>query len=443
MPVGESENCSGGGVMRIVKRSVLTALIVLLALPVTLGATGTQEAVPTGPVNIVYWRSLTGVAGEAQEELVKRFNESQDKVIVESQFQGAYADLIQKILAGLAAGTVPDVVLLDSPFVVLFAKDGVLVPLDSFVTKDKAGFKLDDYIPGLLQDGYYDKKLYAVPFMRSTPLLYYNAEMFKEVGLPDRAPKTWDEFREFSKKLTVVSGAETTRFGSAFTLSTTSAHWYFQGAVYAYGGQVSDDNFGIYLNEAPALAAATLWQNMVFKDKTAIGSLDPHTEFLNKRVGMVFGSTGSMGNLFSRATFKVAAAFMPGQVKTLVPVGGSVLAMTSTDKARQAGAWEFMKYMTNAASVSYLVQKTGYMPNSQSSINHPDTVAYFNQYPERKVALDQLKYTRPQASVISLGKGTEILRQMLEKLLVGNMDPAKVMAETSVALTKEYNETFK
>ena len=429
--------------MRVARITALAVMVALLAAPVALWATGVQEQAPQGPVNIVYWRSLTGVAGEAQEELVKRFNESQNRVIVESQFQGAYADLIQKLLAGLAAGTVPDVVLLDSPFVVLFAKDGVLVPLDDLVAKDRSGFKLADYIPGLLQDGYYDKKLYAVPFMRSTPLLYYNAEMFKEAGLPDRAPKTWDEFREFSRKLTVVSGAETTRFGAAFTTSTTTAHWYFQGAVYAYGGQISDEKFGIHLSAAPAIQAATLWQDMVFKDKTAFGSLDPHTEFLNKRVGMVFGSTGSMGNLFSRATFPVAAAFMPGQVQNLVPVGGAVLAMTSTDKAKQAAAWEFMKYMTNADSQAYIVPKTGYMPNSQSAINHPETVAYFAQYPQRKVAIEQLQYTRPQASVISLGKGTEILRQMVEKLLVGNMNPATVMAETSAALTKEYNDTFK
>ena len=429
--------------MRVARISALALMVALLAAPVALWATGVQEQAPQGPVNIVYWRSLTGVAGEAQEELVKRFNESQNRVIVEAQFQGTYADLIQKLLAGLAAGTVPDVVLLDSPFVVLFAKDGVLVPLDDLVAKDRSGFKLADYIPGLLQDGYYDKKLYAVPFMRSTPLLYYNAEMFKEAGLPDRAPKTWDEFREFSRKLTVVSGADTTRFGAAFTTSTTTAHWYFQGAVYAHGGQISDEKFGIHLSEAPAIKAATLWQDMVFKDKTAFGSLDPHTEFLNKRVGMVFGSTGSMGNLFSRATFPVAAAFLPGQVQNLVPVGGAVLAMTSMDKAKQLAAWEFMKYMTNSDSQAYIVPKTGYMPNSQSAINHPETVAYYAQYPERKVAIEQLQYTRPQASVISLGKGTEILRQMVEKLLVGNVDPATVMAETTTALEKEYNDTFK
>ena len=426
------------------KRYVLVLLIALLALGTTaVWAGAAAEQAPEGPVKIVYWRSLTGVAGEVQEELVARFNASQEKVIVESQFQGAYAEILQKLLAALAAGELPDVVLLDSPFVALFAKDGALVSLDQFVKKDKTGFDLDDYIPGLIQDGYYDGSLYAMPVMRSTPLLYVNGDMLVEAGLPRRAPKTWDEFREFSKKVSKYNAAgEPIQLGAGFTMGQTSAHWYFQGAVYSFGGLVSDEQFNIHLTEEPAVKLATLWQDMVFKDKTAMPS-NSHDDFLNRKVAMVFGSTGSMGNLLSRADFNVIPAFMPGQVQNLVPVGGSVLAMTSTDKFRQDAAWEFMKYMTSAEANSEIVIKTGYMPVSKSSMNYPATVAYYETNPVRKVAVDQLQFTRPQASVISLGKGTEILRQMIEKLLIGNMDPKKVMEETSADLLKEYNDSFK
>ena len=75
-----------------------------------------------------------------------------------------------------------------------------------------------------------------------------------------------------------------------------------------------------------------------------------HVNPCNKKVAMVFGSTGSMGNVMSRATFKVLPAFIPGQVRNGVPVGGSVLAMPSTDKWRQWASWEFMKYFTGTDS---------------------------------------------------------------------------------------------
>lgn len=426
------------------KRSLIWILLLVAMLVSTgsLWAAAQAEQKPEGPIKIVYWRSLTGVAGDSQDEIVRRFNESRSDIIVEAQFQGAYAEILQKLQAALAAGEVPDLVLLDSPHLQIFAKDGVLVNLDDFVKKEKADF-LKDYIPGLLADGYYQGSLYALPVLRSTPLLYVNGDMLEAAGLPRRAPATWDEFREYSKKLTITNAAgEQIQVGAGFTTTVTSGHWYFQGAVYAYGGLVSDENFGVHLTEEPAVAVATLWQDMVFKDKTAIPS-NSHNDFLNKKVAMVFGSTGSMGNLVSRADFQVIPAFLPGQKQNLVPVGGSVLAMPSSDKWRQWAAWEFMKFMTGTESQAYLAEKTGYMPNSTSARNHPDLVAYYAKNPHWKVALDQLQYVRPQASVISLPKGTEIIRQMLEKLLIAQIDPKQVMKETKAELEKEYNENFK
>ena len=206
-----------------------------------------------------------------QDELVEQFNASQSEVSAEAQFQGAYADLVQKLQAALAAGSVPDLVLLDSPFVALFAKDDVLVALDKFASNKKTGVDLKDFIPGLLEDGYYKGKLYALPFMRSTPLLYFNRDMFAAAGLPDRAPDTWDEFRDFCRKMT--KGDQ--QYGASFTLSTTTAHWYLQGAIYAFGGEVSDKNFKVKLESPQAIAAAQFWQDMVFKDKIALAANPP------------------------------------------------------------------------------------------------------------------------------------------------------------------------
>ncbi|NLK14101.1 MAG: ABC transporter substrate-binding protein [Spirochaetales bacterium] len=423
------------------KKGIFILVVMLIATTFLFAAAKAEEQKPDR-IEILYWRGLTGVAGEAQEEIVRRFNESRDDIHVVVEFQGAYAEILQKMQAALAAGDVPDLVLLDSPHLQIFAKDEAVQNLDRFVKAEGKGF-LDDYVPGLLADSYYDGSLYALPALRSTPLLYVNADAFVEAGLPKRAPKTWEEFREFAKKLTKVNDrGETTQYGVGFTLGATTAHWYFQGAVYAYDGRVSDEKFNMYLHEEPAVKAATLWQDMVFKDKTGVPSTT-HDDLFTGKVAMVFGSTGSMGNVMRRASFEVIPAFIPGQVRNGVPVGGSVIAMPSTDKWRQWAAWEFLKFFTSPESQAYLAEMTGYMPSRISSAQVPSLVEYYNKNPHWQVAIDQLKYVQPQASVISLPKGTEILRQMVEKLLIGNQDVRKVMAETEADLIKEYNENFK
>jgi len=401
-----------------------------------------QVAAP-GATKITYWRALTGAAGDTQDELVRKYNDSQQDIFVDVQFQGAYAELMQKLLAGLAAGEVPDLVLLDSPFLVLFAKDGVLVPLDKFAADPQVGMDLGQFIPGLLADSYYKGTLYGLPLMRSTPLLYFNRDMFKEAGLPDRVPETWDEFKEFCAKLSKVENGEPVRWGVSFTMGLTTAHWYFQGAVYAFDGEVTDEDFNSKLTEPGAKAAAQLWQDLVFKEKTAIpGIEDAQNDFLNQRVGMVFGSTGSYANLLSKATFQLGAGFMPAQVQRLVPVGGSVIAMTSTDEARQAATWEFMKWFTSPENNAYVVEKTGYMPTSPAALEVPSLQAFFEAHPERMVAVEQLQYARPQGTFMSLAKGSEILRVAVEKLLVAGTPVDQVMEEASAELKAEYEETF-
>lgn len=405
----------------------------------------TAAPVAKAPVKIVYWRALSGAPGDAQEELAKRFNASQKEVEVEVQFQGTYPELQRKLQAALAARTTPDVVMFDSPQMPYFAKNGALAPLDD-LAKGADGVDLKNFIPGLLADGYFDGKLYAMPFARSTPILYYNRDMFKEVGLPDRAPETWDEFAEFCKKLVKKEGAETKRVGYAVQMGTTTAHWYFQEMLYAYGNDVSDDKFKVLIDQPEGIAAAKFLQDLILQG-IAIPGTGPdgaQGEFTNQRSGLHFGSTGSLVNIISTSKFQVGVGFMPAAKRRQVPIGGSVLSVLSaSSKEKQAAAWKFIKYMTNPESNVYFVQKTGYMPISTSAVNSPEMKEFLAKNPAFKVAVDQLQFVRPQASIISVPEGTEIFRQLVEKLTVGKIDPTTVMKEASAALTKAYNETFK
>lgn len=85
------------------------------------------------------------------------------------------------------------------------ASTGMAMPLDDLIAADGDEGKayIDDFLSGFMEDSYVDGKIYSIPFQRSTEILFYNKDAFKEVGLdPEKAPATWDELVEDAKLLT-------------------------------------------------------------------------------------------------------------------------------------------------------------------------------------------------------------------------------------------------
>ena len=95
------------------------------------------------------------------------------------------------------------------------------MPLDDLIAADGDEGKayIDDFLSGFMEDSYVDGKIYSIPFQRSTEILFYNKDAFKEVGLdPEKAPATWDELVEDAKLLTNEN-----RYGVGIALNSGSA----------------------------------------------------------------------------------------------------------------------------------------------------------------------------------------------------------------------------
>ncbi|HET9304308.1 MAG TPA: hypothetical protein VFO20_16175, partial [Propionibacteriaceae bacterium] len=60
-----------------------------------------------GPVDVLYWGSYSAELGEAEQAIVQMFNDSQQDVRVEYQFQGTYEETAQKLTAALQARQAP------------------------------------------------------------------------------------------------------------------------------------------------------------------------------------------------------------------------------------------------------------------------------------------------------------------------------------------------
>ena len=124
-------------------------------------------------------------------------------------YAGTYQETIVKALTAHKAGAAPATsVLLSTDMFTLIDEDAI-VPIDDFVKTDDDKKWLQSFFPGFMLNSQTGGKTWGIPFQRSTVVMYWNKELFKEAGLdPEKAPNTWDEQVEFAKKLTKRDGSD-------------------------------------------------------------------------------------------------------------------------------------------------------------------------------------------------------------------------------------------
>ena len=173
------------------KRFVLLFLSVLLLAGFTFSVT-----------TIEFWHAMSGQRVPLIENMVKDFEALHPDIKVNIQFTGSYPETISKLIAAVQSKNAPHVVQIYEIGTRIMIDSGVIVPAQELLDKDPTfdvGVLLDPIVNYYTVDG----KLYSMPFNSSTALLYYNKTLFKEAGLdPNKPPKTYDEFLEYSRLLT-------------------------------------------------------------------------------------------------------------------------------------------------------------------------------------------------------------------------------------------------
>jgi sn-glycerol 3-phosphate transport system substrate-binding protein len=410
------------------------------ASPTPAAASPTAPAMVTSPgstVKVVYWGSFSGNLGEAEQGMVKRFNESQKDVVVDYQYQGNYEETAQKLTQALAAGTTPDIVLLSDVWWFKFYLNDVLLPLNDLFAANKIDTK--DYVDPLIEEGTRKGVVYWVPFARSTPLFYYNKQVWQEAGLPDRGPQTWAEFLEWVPKLLKKEGDKTTRYAFAHPSAASYIAWLFQPVVWQHGGRYSDPDFTIRIQEDPAVEAGRLYLASV-RDGWAVPTKDLNAEFVNGGAAAMMASTAALRGITNAAKFPVGTAFLPEGPKGFgCCTGGAGLAiLKNKPKEIQEAAFKYLAFATDPENTMWWSQNTGYMPVRKSATASQEMQNFYKENPNFKTAVEQLPKTRPQdAARVWIPNGDQIIGKGLERVTVQQEDPASVFADVAKTLERE------
>ncbi|RAP75176.1 ABC transporter substrate-binding protein [Paenibacillus montanisoli] len=388
---------------------------------------------PAEKIKIKYWYAFGEKIEEAKQHLVQEFNASQDKYEVVAEHQGNYDDLHAKVQAAFAAGDAPAVTDLEIASTGVFARSGMLQELTEYAERDKDELQLDDFNKGLMGNAYVDGKLFGLPFMRSTPILYKNVTMLKEAGLDPAGPKTWGELEEYSRVL-----KEKGKLG----MTVPADIWFYEGLVAQSGGQMlSDDGKSVLFNSPEGVEPVAFWKKLATEKliKIPVGDEAGATadkDFANQLSAFKFASTaGVTGTLeIAKANgFEMETAFMPSNKSYGVPTGGCQLVMTSksSDEEKEA-AWAFIKFMTTKENTIYQHKHVGYLPTRMSAVESEEMQEHFKQFPQYKVAFDQLEYARPRPMETAYPEVAKLIREAIEKaILTPDVEPKAALDEAA------------
>ncbi|MBH0774865.1 ABC transporter substrate-binding protein [Nocardia bovistercoris] len=361
-----------------------------------LGSTANESAAPTATipelgkdqqVSIVFESYNYGLAGawtDTFNALITDFQTKHPNIKVTAQKpQGnspnPATDTISSIQNQMVAGAPPDVAQLgfsDLDFTInsLQAKS-----LDGLVGKDAVQKNFDGakhaFAPRARTLADWNGQTYGVPFVFSTPVLYFNATLFTEAGLdPANPPKTWQQVAEAAAAINGKTGK-----GGIYVdcLTKTAKDWCFQSMVRSNGGRViSEDRTKLTYAEDPAVEVARQAQDLVRTGgMPVLQQKQGYEAFGRGEIGMILETSAIQGNFVKGAEGKwdLRSAPMPsyGSKPTVPTNSGASLYILSNDPAKQRASWELIKYLTSEEAYMKISQGIGYLPLRTGLLSDP------------------------------------------------------------------------
>jgi multiple sugar transport system substrate-binding protein len=209
---------------------------------------------------------------------------------------------------------------------------------------------------------------YGIPWTLSTPVLFYNPQLFKQAGLnPADPPATWAEVDKDAQAIKAKTSASGINVG-CIGVATSGNDWCLQGILGSDGGSVISANGASTTFDSPQdIAAVTTLQGLA-KDGSMVDltSTQMTQEFAAGKLAMAVNTSALQGGLLTAigSRFTLMDAPMPGFPGHMVTPtnSGSALMIFTKDTAKQRAAWKLMAWLTDPESETTITEKIGYPP---------------------------------------------------------------------------------
>jgi len=311
-----------------------------------------------------------------QEKQFEKLNPDIDIIGVEYEWEGP------TFAVQLAGGSLPDV------FTVPFTDAKTLLENKQLmdVTDEMKDLGYTDSFNPIILDAVTgdDGHIYGFPRQAYANALSYNRQLFEAAGLdPDTPPTTWDEVREYAKKISDATG----KAGYSQMAINNTGGWQLTTATAARGGRTQTDNedgtaTSTIDNDATKAALEFLhdlkWEDNSFGSKIDLDWGSINQEFAAGNIGMY--TTGSdiytaLVRDFGLDPDVYGMTVIPVEGEDGGPLGGgdiAVMSPTIDDKTKAAGVkWIDWYYMQKLLNEDAAVQDAKALAASDQAVGTP------------------------------------------------------------------------
>jgi len=218
------------------------SLILALAIVVATAVAGAQT------VTIKWADHWQDLRADGYAELIAAFEAKHPNIRVEYITGNEEAILVQ-----IAGGIAPDIFTAGDATVGSRVRDGMALPLNEFIEKDKLNLR-EHFVPGALDSAYVNGVQYGLPKIYSVFQPWINLDYLDEAALPvPQRGWTLSDFEEYMRVLTIFGpDGEVVRHGT--TRPRESLSWWFVN-----GGHIVDPESHTAAFTEPAFLDTIAW----------------------------------------------------------------------------------------------------------------------------------------------------------------------------------------
>jgi sn-glycerol 3-phosphate transport system substrate-binding protein len=380
-------------------------------------------------------------------------------VQIELRVASSYRDNLNNALLGAEQGDAPHIVQVFEVGTQLALDSGVFIPVSSVASEEQLA-TLADIIQPVLNYYTVADDVWSLPWNSSSPILYYNKEMFEAAGIMD-VPTT---FSEVEAACEILMNAD---LGLQACIGWPLHSWMVEQWMSESNALLANNDNGrsgrateTYLDSEAMLTIFDWWKNLADKGwYTYTGQLEDWNGsdaiFTGQQVAMHITSTADLLNIAAageEAGFTVGAGMLPipdGVERNGVVIGGASIWLSGGHPdAELEAAVDFMLFLGDTENMVSWHKATGYYPIRTSSIDALEAEDWFTNEPRWAVAFNQLTETKVNYASGGALLGTfletrTIIEQAAQSVIDGGEAPADALgnakAQADQALA-DYND---